>query len=351
MATSSILNFGQLTSQELIVYTTLLEQGMTQAFLNAPIQNYTKISYVRSIAEQLGGLPGTMGKVVPKEILFPIAPPTMRMQEYLEDSAFNPLIRETARMPVRYWQGGYKCRRQDFYADVQNTIRNVSQALIRPVLKLADQLVAAVLRDGKVLTDYTNTAFFSTTKPISPSGAVSGTYSNLSTSAPLTSANVSAGINRMMAYRGEDGLPLNVRPDTLIVPPTLYSAAIQAVELRNNVFSTNGNAFPGQAANTASFADNWISASGIIKQVVVLDELLDGGASIDTTTWYLAECQNPSRGGAWGLLVGEDPSVDVAIQMAPTDFSVATRDEFTWQVKKFMGASPGLGWLLNRFEA
>lgn len=350
MATSSILNFGQLTSQELLVYTALIEQGMTQAFLNAPVMNFSKISYVRNISEQIAGLAGAQGKVVPSDILFPIAPPTLRMREFVEDSTFNPLIRETVRMKIRYWQGGYKCRRQDFYADVQNTIRNVSEALVRPTLKLADQLVAEVLYNGKVLTDYTNTPFFSTTKPISPSGAISGTYSNLYTSSPLTSANVSAVINNMMSLVGEDDLPLNVMPDTLIVPPTLYSAAVQAVELRTNVFS-NGNPFPGQANNTASFADNWIAHTGIIKQIVVLNELLDSGNASDRTTWYLAECQNPTRGGAWGLLLGQDPATEISILMDPRDYNVAFRDEFIWNAKKFMGASPGLPQLVARADA
>jgi hypothetical protein len=351
VAQSSILDFGQLSAEELLVYKVALQQGITQAFLNAPIVNYQKISYTQNIGGQLAGLPGQVGRVVPEEVLFPIAPPTMRLQEYVEDATYNPLIRETIRMRVKYFQGGYKARRADFFRDVQNTIRNVSQALMRPVAKLGDVETARILRDGKVLTDYTNTPFFSTAKPISPSGAIGGTYSNLSTNAPLTAANVSAGIQRMMSYVGEDGLSLNIRPDTLIVPPTLYPAAQQAVNLANNVFSTNGNPFPGQAANTASFADNWIFASGIIKQVIEMPELLDGGAGIDTTTWYLAECQNPSRGGAWGLLVGDDPTVDVAIAMAPTDWSVASRDEFTWSVKKFFGVAPGLPFLMNRFEA
>jgi phage major head subunit gpT-like protein len=348
---SSVLDFGQLSAQETLVYTSMIELGMQQAFLNAPISNYQKISVIRSAAGQLQGLPGAMGRTIAKEVLFPWSPPTAQMEQFTEDRTFLPLVRETIRLPISPWQIGYKCRRTDFFNDVQGTLRNIPQMLMRPVLKLADKLVAQVLRNGKVDLAYTGQPLFSTTQPISVSGAVSGTYSNLITSSPLTSANVGAGINAMMALKGEDNLSLNIRPDTLIVPPNLYSAAVQAVELRTNVFSTNGNAFPGQAANTASFADNWVAQSGIIKQVVMMPELTDGGASIDTTTWYLAECLNPERGGAWGILYGEDPTTEVTLMMAPDSPSVAARDEFTWGVQKWAGARGGLPILLQRHEA
>lgn len=350
MATSSVLDFGQLSAQETLVYTSMIELGMQQAFLNAPIQEYQKISVIRSAGGQLQGLPGAMGRTIAKEILFPWAPPTARMEQFTEDRTFLPLVRDTIRVPITPWQIGYKCRRTDFFNDVQGTLRNIPQMLMRPVLKLADTLVAAVLRNGKVDLCYTGQPFFSTTQPVSPAGANNLTYSNLFTSSPLTSANVGAGISYMMGLKGEDNLPLNIRPDTLIVPPALYAAAVQAVELKTNVYSTNGNPFPGQAAGTASFAENWVAQSGIIKQVVVMPELTDGGASIDTTTWYLAECQNPARGGAWGLLYGEDPSTEVTLMMAPDSPSVAARDEFTWGVQKWAGARAGIPFLVQRHE-
>jgi hypothetical protein len=64
----------------------------------------------------------------------------------------------------------------------------------------------------------------------------------------------------------------------------------------------------------------------------------------------VAECLNPARGGAWGLLYGEDPSTEVTLMMAPDSPSVAARDEFTWGVQKWAGARAGIPFLVARCE-
>ena len=69
--------------------------------------------------------------------------------------------------------------KKDFLNDVYGTLAAVPRKLARGARKLGDILVARLLRNGKVTKDYTKTNFFATGKPLSPSGARSGTFNNL----------------------------------------------------------------------------------------------------------------------------------------------------------------------------
>jgi phage major head subunit gpT-like protein len=71
----------------------------------------------------------------------------------------------------------------------------------------------------------------------------------------LTPDAVFAEVQAMMSLKGDGGLPLNIRPDTLLVPPSLMKAAKAAVEDER---AANG------ATNTAR---------GLLKRVIVTNYL------------------------------------------------------------------------------
>lgn len=353
----AIQNIGQLSGNELLVYTAAIHSGLEKALAAAPTDvKYGKIALVKNVAGSVppgfepGSAGGAMGRVIPDEVIFPFSPPTAQAEELITDRTFHPLIRASIRCKVKPFSAGYKVKRKDFFNDVYGTIRLVPDKLARAAKKLGDVLVAQVLRTGKTITDYTGTNFFATNKPISPSGARTGTFDNLRTTRPLTSVNLGTTVNEMMNLVNEDGLSLNIVPDTLIIPPTLYQQAVMATKLVTNVFS-DGNQFPGQVAGTAAHAHNWIAAEGMIKQIIVLPELTIGGQAIDRTTWFLAECMNADHGGPVGLCFAEDPGVEFLQQMDLSDPTVFYKDEYAWAVQKWAGCVPGLPQFIFRCEA
>ena len=334
----------------------VLDTGVVEG-LQAAISAVTniqapKISLQRPIAVEGEGI---MARKFPKRMLFPFAPPTAQPDDLSSTGrSFNPLVRNATEVQIKPYGVGYNVDRTDFFNDIYGTLANVPRNIARPMMKLPDILLAALLRNGKTITDYTGTFAFSAAKPKSVNGAISGTYSNLYTGRQLTAQNLSFVISEMMARVNEDGLNLGLMPDTLIVPPNLYGAAIQAVEMRNNVYSGTagaGNLWPGQANSTAAVGDNWIAHTGFIKQIISLPELTQGGASIDTTSWYVAECMNADHGGAVGLLCALEEGFEFLSNLSPDSPEVFYNNRFAWAGQRYAGVGFGLTQYLSRCES
>ena len=83
----------------------------------------------------------------------------------------------------------------------------------------------------------------------------------------------------------------------------------------------------------------------------MLPELTIGGASIDQTSWYFAECANPERGGAPGLLLCDDAAVDMFFQLSNDSVATWNSDTLAVAARKFSGAGPGLGAFISRADS
>ena len=355
----SVQTIGGVTGNAALIFVATIYTGLDAALNNpaakpawhgiaGPIVTY------QNVAQQLASMPGAMGKVIPKTAIFPFSPPTAVMDLLAGQTGrtLHPLVRESLTVQVQRYGTGYYVDRSDFFADVYGIIRKVPEKLARPATKLGDVLLAAVLRTGKVTVDWTNTNFFAASKPVAPSGTSTAVYPNLYTGTPLLPAGVQKVWSGMRALKNEDGLSLNIRPDTLIIPAELEAQAIQATQIEYPVYSQTANPFnAGQAAATAAMGQNWIATTKAIKQIVVLPELTQGGQVIDTTSWYMAECLNPEHGGAPGLVFAEDPAVDFFVQMDLNDTEVYNNDRFAWAIQKWAGAGPGLGQFIARADA
>jgi phage major head subunit gpT-like protein len=86
-----------------------------------------------------------------------------------------------------------------------------------------DDLVAAVMLAGESGLAFDGLAFFANTHALK-SGA---TIDNLFGSTSLTKANAEAVIAEMKSWVGEDGRPLRVTPNLLVVPPALEADAFE----------------------------------------------------------------------------------------------------------------------------
>lgn len=351
---------GAVTGSAALIYIATVHVGLDHA-LNNPMAKGAwmggaagPIAMYQNVSDQIANLPGVMGKTIPGEVVFPFSPPTATMELIAPGGgrALHPLVQESLKVTINRYGCGYYVERQDFFKDVYGILRRVPQKLARPVIKIADQLLAAVLRTGKVTLDHTNTNFFATGKPVSLAGATTDVYNNLYTGAPCTAASVQRLWTGMRSIKNQDRLSLDIRPDTLIVPPDQEFNANQATQIEYQVYSQTGNPFnTGQPANTASMGQNWIATSKAIKQIVVLPELTIGGAAIDTTSWYMSECGNANHGQSPGLCLAEDPMVEFFTQMGMQDSEVWNNDRFAWAIQKWIGAGPGLGQFIARADA
>lgn len=142
-----------------------------------------------------------------------------------------------------------------------------------------DILLAATLEAGTTATGFDGQAFFSTAHPINQEGTVSGTYSNLYSTAGsgatlLTAANFNSMRTVMMKYKNDAGVPLGIRPTTLVVPPALEVTARQIVQA--TWMAPTG----AVGAQTTQPGENMLRG---LANVVVCDYLTSD------TAWYLLD--------------------------------------------------------------
>jgi phage major head subunit gpT-like protein len=143
----------------------------------------------------------------------------------------------------------------------------------RAAKKWPDQVLKTVLQSGTANNGFDGVPFFSATHPLNSAGNQSNNF----TSTALTAANWAVVRAAGAGYTGEDGEPLGVMFDTLIVPPTLEDMANTIVK----------------ASTAASGATNVQAGQA---KVIVVPELAN-----QATTWYAADTSHAIKGLVWQL--------------------------------------------------
>lgn len=194
------------------------------------------------------------------------------MREWLGERQIANLHEYDYVLPNRRFELTYGVNRDHMKDDLLGTYATAFANLGRQTKKHPDELVRDAMRNGqssKVL--FTGAPYFSTSHYIDPTNPGLGTYSNYSASGmALTPANYEAVRAIMQNYKGENGLPLGIMPNLLVVPPHLEPAAkrILKMELIPNAAGTATESNPN--VGTADY--------------VVAPDL-----GVDTTTWYLMD--------------------------------------------------------------
>jgi hypothetical protein len=292
-------NEHQFTPEEVEVYSAAIQEGLQDRIILVADEASTvaKIGTIRPLGED--------GKI-PREVVFDV--------QQNGPEGFNPLVRQ--RSMVRPFRVKYTISRQDFCENLGDTLTAVPRVLVRPTMLLMKGIFARLLRSGNILPrGYAGLPFFAVDK--------FGATGNLHHNTFLTRAAVDAGIDEM-STRG-------VVADTLIVPPALYGAAVQSVEVNNHVVSGENGAVAKR------------SEPSRIKQIILLPEL-DNGAAATTSTWYLASCLGPNGPRA---LYG---AVEEGFEFL-TSLTVGSKlPNITWMAERHAAFEYGDAAYINRYE-
>ena len=293
-------NEHQPTPEEVEVYSAAIMEGLQARVILVADEASTaaKIGTIRPLGED--------GKI-PREVIFD-------MQKHGPEG-FKPLIRE--RSMVRRFRAKYTISRQDFCKNLGDTLTAVPRVLVRQTMLLMKDIFARLLRSGDILPrGYAGLPFFAVDK--------FGATGNLHHNTPLTRAAVDAGIDEMAAQ--------GIVADTLIVPPALYGAAVQSVEMNNHVFSGEDGAVVTR------------SEPSRIKQIIRLPEL-DNGAAVMTSTWYLASCLGPD--GPRALYGAVEEGFEFLTNLG-NPYSIS--DSFIWMAERHAAFEYGDAAYINRYE-
>ncbi|MBX3131632.1 MAG: Mu-like prophage major head subunit gpT family protein [Polyangiaceae bacterium] len=206
--------------------------------------------------------------------------------------------------------------RDDIEDDNLGVYNPIIGDMARSARKWPDQLLKTILQGGTSGLGFDGVAFFASTHALDPAGNQSNNF----TGTALSDVNFGSVRAAMGSYKGEDGEPLGVMPQLLIVPPQLEDTANKLVTAE---YGANGatNVQRGQAS------------------VLVIPELAN-----QATTWYLADVSRPIK----PLIFQNRKAPEMVSKTAPTDDNVFHQRQFLWGVDARGAAGYGPWFLMAR---
>jgi len=206
----------------------------------------------------------------------------------------------------------------------------------RAARKWPDVLLVNVLQNGQTQAAYDGQNFFDTAHPIDKfTGQIaSATQQNYwSSGMALSFDNYQTVRSNMLAYKGEDGLPLGVTPNLLVVPPQLEVTARLICEADSVAPQTLGT-ITQAGANT-----NVLRGTA---KVLVVPEL-----SNQATTWYLLDTTK----GFKPFVFQQRQAPNMITLRDPSNENVFKRKKFVFGVDTRGNAAGGLYFLAAKAAA
>ncbi len=203
------------------------------------------------------------------------------------------------------------------------------QFMAAQAAKWKDQMTESFLRNANAIIGYDGKAVFATDHPVNGgdvAGGPTGTaMSNLRVNTALTYDNYVAERARMMSYVGEDGKPLAVVPNLLVVPPQLEGMAklILEADFISNI-----------AGNTTASQNNTYKGSA---QILVVPELAD-----KPNNWWLFDTKKVVK----PIIHQIRQNPTFTYLTSPTDSNVFFQDRFVYGCKAKGAAAESL-WFLS----
>jgi len=232
-----------------------------------------------------------------------------KMREWLGERVIQNLSAYSYTIKNRDWEATVGVGRNDVEDDAVGIYTPMVRALADAAATHPDELVFDLIAKGFANLCYDGRSFFDTAHPTGDNAA----QSNKSTAA-LTATSYSAARMAMMSLVDENGKPLNVIPDLLIVPPQLEKAALEILRADLTV--------DGHSNIYRESAD------------LVVAPYLAGSS----TAWYLLDTKKPVK----PFIYQRRKSPIFVSKDSPEDESVFMKKEFLFGVDSRDNAGYGL---------
>jgi phage major head subunit gpT-like protein len=128
------------------------------------------------------------------------------------------------------WEDGVEVDRNDIEDDQLGIYTDGIKLLAEQAKQLWDDLVVTKLQAGDSTITFDGQYFFDTDHPVNKYDPATTTQVNLYTGRALTLANYEYVRQQMMSLVGEDGHPLGIVPNLLVVPPQLEGTGKRIVQ-------------------------------------------------------------------------------------------------------------------------
>ena len=242
------------------------------------------------------------------------------MREWLGPRVVTNLVGKAFTVTNQDWELTIGVDRNDIQDDNLGTYDPLFAELAEAARKNPDQRLRTLIQSGTTENGFDDVPFFGTTHPLDPAGNQVNSF----TTSPLTAANYETVRQSMRCFTGENGEPLNVMPNLLVVPPQLEK---EARDILNADFisvasgSTQNNTLKGSA------------------ELMVLGDLCN-----EATVWYLMVTNRAMR-----PFINQTRMASQLTNMTQaTDANVFFNKEFFWGVDSRGAAGFGPWWLAAR---
>lgn len=240
------------------------------------------------------------------------------LREWTDERIPGALRAHEYEIPNRKYEATVEVDRETFEDDRLSQVRPRIEELAVRAATHPDELVVELLNNGFSTECYDGQYFFDSDHLEGDSG----TQSNVITGA-LASATLESAVTAMMQFRDDQGKPLGVMPDTLLVGPDNYFAAR---EILNSV-----SIVVAGASDIEKPSGNPLS--GMLNLLV--------SPHVDNSKWFVLATQHPVR----PLLLQWRIKPEFTAVTDPSDEYVFSTDVFKYGVRSRLGAGYGLWYL------
>jgi len=214
---------------------------------------------------------------------------------------------------------------------------NYVEALGRSAKVWGDQLVAAAILAGTTAACFDGQPVFHNSHPQDMDDAGSATYQNNfdatgtggGVARPLTHDNFRLVVETMMAYKGDNGIPFGINPNTLFVGPSNRTRALQVVKADLIAPSATFGAEASAGPQTNVFAGEY--------SIVVTPFITDA-------SWYVLDTTKPIMPFVFQVR----NAAEFTFLNRPDDQSSFLRDEWLFGVRARGAAGYSLPFLAAR---
>jgi phage major head subunit gpT-like protein len=243
-----------------------------------------------------------------------------RMRQWIGERLIQNLVSKSYVLENLPFELTVEVDRDDIEDDNLGVYRPLIQAMGEQAARWPDDLLVSLLQNGETNLCFDDKAFFADDHDFG-----GNTVDNNFTGTALTAANYATVRQAMMAYKGEDGKPLGVTPNLLVVPPQLEDEAKTILEtdliINSGGTAAGSNIYKGTAS------------------VLVLPELAG-----EATTWYLLDVTKAIK----PFVFQERKAPEFVAKDALTDDAVFFKKKFTYGVDSRGNAGYTLPFLAAR---
>lgn len=199
------------------------------------------------------------------------------MREFLDERKPSGLASYSVTIEDKVFEASLAVDRRAIEDDQLDMVRMKVRDLAFRVAAHRQQMVVEALAGGSNGIGYDGQPLLSISHPV-----MGGTSSNKTTSA-LDSGTLAAAINAMMVVPDDQGTPLGIVPDTLLVGPKLQWAALELVESPVVVYKGNST----DTAGASSYANAFRGRLNVVVSPFLRDSSDD--------YWFLLDTKRPIK--------------------------------------------------------